>query len=311
MNTKSFVEFPGGKGANSAIALYRQSHFRPALVPQPGEGTDDAAQPIEAPPCNAFEDAGLPEIEVRMIGSIGTDESDERRGTKMKESLKRNWINVDHVREQAGQRSAVAFTTVEADSGENRILVYPGSNHIPMPQDFEHVDSLGVPRPDLVVAQLELHRETVAQMLRTARNAGIETLLNPSPGHYLDEDIYEGLTHLVLNETEAAIMMGYPSDELGHEFEDWNSITDHFISLGVTNVVITLGDKGAFFSAERGRGFAVPAVVVPPKEVLDSSGAGYVLLLSTACLFLLHPRSFPWTIPFCISPICLVWLIRY
>jgi len=51
-----------------------------------------------------------------------------------------------------------------------------------------------------------------------------------------------------VNETEAATMSGQSSDAYTEGCDDWNIVTDHFLDLGVKNVVVTLEEKGAFFS---------------------------------------------------------------
>lgn len=66
----------------------------------------------------------------------------------------------------------------------------------------------------------------------------------------------------VINETDAAFMSGQPSDAYTQTCDDWNNVTDYFLDLGEENVVVTLEHKGAVFSSEKGKGFAVPAVEV-------------------------------------------------
>ena len=53
----------------------------------------------------------------------------------------------------------------------------------------------------------------------------------------------------------------------------WTSSAEYFLDLGVKNVVITLGEKGAYYSNEVGSGY-----VEAEKDctVLDTSGAGCV-----------------------------------
>ena len=262
LNSKSFSMSPGGKGANAAIALHRLSHIKPVE-------TDDREAPR-----NAYEDCGLREIEVRMIGSVGSDDF----GRRMKDSLVQNFINVDGVRIQDGKTSGVAVILVEAGSGENRILVYPGVNHFLKPEDFSNPASLGTEQPDLVILQLELNPQTVEQVIKTAKNAGIDVLLNPSPAHRLNNSVYEGLTHLILNESEAAILTGRQTEDLKSGFDDWTTITDEILDLGVQHVVVTLGGKGAFFSEQKGKGEHVTAEKVNEDKVVDTSGAGYVLI---------------------------------
>ena len=279
-NSKSFSMLPGGKGANAAIALYRLSHVKPV--------TTDNEEPKQVVPRNAYEECGLPEIEVHMIGSIGSDDF----GKQMKDSLVQHHVNVDGVRTQSGIASAVAVTIVESAFGENRILVQPGANHVLRPEEFMEPEHFGTERPDLVVSQLELNRETVEQVIMTAKRAGIDVLLNPSPGHYLDERVYDGLTHLILNESEAAILTGHKPEEYGPEFTDWPTVADEFLDLGVQHVVVTLGAKGAYCSEQKGKGDYVAAEKIDPDNILDTSGAGYVIHRPTSSM------SFPLTPPY-------------
>lgn len=258
-NSKSFSMFPGGKGANAAIAMHRLSHVKPTE-------TDNEKTPRNF--------CGFNDIEVRMVASVGSDDF----GKQMKDSLAKNFVNVDGVRIQDGKTSAVAVTIVESELGENRILVYPGANHVLKREEFLNLESFGPELPDLVISQLELNRETVEQLITTAKAARIDVLLNPSPPHYLDNHVYQGLTHLILNESEAAILTGREIEELESGFDDWITITDEFIDLGVQNVVVTLGGKGAFFSEQKGKGEYVAAEKVDKDNIVDTSGAGCVLI---------------------------------
>ena len=97
-------------------------------------------------------------------------------------------------------------------------------------------------------------------------------LLNPSPARYLMPGIYPMVSHLVMNETEAVLLSQLtPADVEDHT--RWTSIAEYFLDLGVKNVVMTLGEKGAYYSNKIGSGY------VEAKEnctVLDTSGAGCV-----------------------------------
>ena len=74
-----------------------------------------------------------------------------------------------------------------------------------------------------------------------------------------------------MNETEAALLLGWYLKEITTE-EGWASVTDDFWRLGVKNVVLTLGAKGAYFSTELGRGDYVEAE--KDLNVVDVTGAG-------------------------------------
>lgn len=71
--------------------------------------------------------------------------------------------------------------------------------------------------------------------MRVAREKGVETIINPAPARPLPEEAYQGLSHLIVNETEAAILSGVENPT------NWDEVAAIFISRGVKNVIITLG----------------------------------------------------------------------
>ncbi len=105
-------------------------------------------------------------------------------------------------------------------------------------------------------------------MIETAGKAGIEFCLNAAPATPIGKRFYPYLTHLVVNESEAAIMSGRDRDEVNEE--TWPVIAQEFLNRGVINVVITLGAKGAFYANATGSGHC-PAFNV---KVKDTTGAG-------------------------------------
>jgi hypothetical protein len=73
--------------------------------------------------------------------------------------------------------------------------------------------------------------------MKVARQKGVETILNPAPAVPLPEEAYQGLGHLIVNETEAAILSGIENPT------NWNEVAAVFIARGVKNVIITLGGE--------------------------------------------------------------------
>lgn len=254
LNAQSFTKHLGGKGANSAVTAYRASHLKP--------NDDNALPDISA------EDED--EIQVRMIGAVGDDEF----GPLCIAKLEQTGVDISGIRTVEEQPTGVCVIIVESDFGENRILFTAGANLSLLPEDFLTLESLaGGVKPDLLIAQLEIPRETVEQILRTASMAGVDVLLNPAPAQYLLSSVYPTITHLVVNETEAALLSGRYMNEIASP-EGWASVTDEFLEKGVKNVVITLGAKGAYYSSAVGQGGHVEAE--KDLDVVDTTGAGYV-----------------------------------
>lgn len=272
----SFSTHPGGKGANSAVAASRLSHAKPEvrhILSVPNAVSEDLS---ESAPEDLSEGApeSLPEddIQVRMVGAVGDDEF----GPLLISNLAENHVDVSGVRTAAGQKTGVAVIIVETASGENRILFNPGANHNLLPTDFLTLESLaGGIRPDLLILQLEMRLDTVEQILATASREGINVLLNPAPAQCLPSSAYRMITHLVVNESEAATLLSWRElGELTTENVGWGGVTDEFLRMGVKNVVVTLGGKGAYFSNSPGSGGLVDAE--KDVSVVDTTGAGYV-----------------------------------
>ncbi|UZP36596.1 hypothetical protein NXS19_004412 [Fusarium pseudograminearum] len=105
-------------------------------------------------------------------------------------------------------------------------------------------------------------------MLTTVGNAGIDFCLNAAPASTIDKRLYRHVTHLIMNESEAAIMSGRHRDDVNQD--TWLTIAQEFLNQGVANAVITLGGKGAFYADGQGHGHC-PAYDV---KVEDTIGAG-------------------------------------
>lgn len=252
ITSTSFSTHHGGKGANSAVAAFRLSHAKPKNADAPETVTD------------------LPDVQIRvcMVGAVGDDEF----GAPLVQTLKSNGVDVSGIQTIPGKSTGVGVVIVESDFGENRILFNPGANHVLQPADFLTLDSLaGGVRPDLVVSQLEMRRDTIEQIVQTASREGIEVLLNPAPAQYLLAPVYKMITHLVVNETEASMLSGRQMEEMA-DVTGLASVTDDFLNLGVKNVVVTLGARGAYYSSELGGGGYVEAE--KKVNVVDTTGAG-------------------------------------
>jgi ribokinase len=73
--------------------------------------------------------------------------------------------------------------------------------------------------------------------MKVARNKGVETIINPAPAITLPEEAYEGLAHLIVNETEASTLSGVENPT------SWDEVAAIFVARGVQNVIITLGGE--------------------------------------------------------------------
>lgn len=272
LDASSLVYKPGGKGSNTAVAIYRAQNLNPD-----GPGDNVTTDRLNSTNSNAgHEIDALTNVnttkEVQVSVYLNTTVGDDNFGRDLKKSLERNGVHTSGIRSSSKEPTGTCAVFVERFTGLSRDIGYPGANTEWRPRYQDSVECLADGhRPDLIVCHLENNRETIERILETARRADVETLLNPSPVMYLPSDTYKHVTHLVLNQKEAAQLAS--SDEKGglDTQTAWKEACEFFMEQGVKHVVITLGDKGAFW-ASGGKSSLVPAV--KNVKVKDTTGAG-------------------------------------
>ncbi|KAI1269003.1 Ribokinase-like protein [Xylariaceae sp. FL1019] len=239
MASNSFAVSPGGKGANQAIACAKLS--RSASSP----ATNESAH-------------------IRMLGAVGAD----AYGNQLTSNLTAHGVDCTGVTVSPDLQTGVSVIIVEEPTGQNRIIFSAQANNSLRASQFT---TLPDPKPDLLIMQLETPLPVVLAAMKAALNASVPVLLNPAPAQPLPDEAYTGLAHLVVNETEAAILSGLSEADLDTEpgLEKAGSI---FIERGVQNVIITLGGRGVYYvSARTNKKGLVPA---EKAKVVDTTAAG-------------------------------------
>lgn len=262
-----YLEALGGKGANSAIATHRACHKKPSQHEGEPEirGLSEPTNVDKHLQKAGTHDESEDNIQVKMIGAVG----DDRYGERFIVELNKNGVDASGIAVVPDTRTSVCFVMVENQTRENRCLFTLGATASWKTEDFLKPEDLGNGmRPDLVVAQMEIAKDIVETMIETAGKAGIDFCLNAAPATPIIKQAYRYLTHLLVNESEAAIMSGRDREEVNED--TWGVIAQEFLSRGVQNVVITLGAKGAFYATKTESGLC-PAYDV---KVVDTTGAG-------------------------------------
>ena len=204
---------------------------------------------------------------VSMVGSVGADSY----GQILLDSLSSHGVGVGGVTAPQELKTGIAIIIVDEPTGQNRIVLSAEANHQGMaPADFAGSIAPRVGRPDLLIMQLEVPLPTVLLALGRAREQGVPVLLNPAPAVELPADVYRGLAHLVVNETEASILSGLPVEKLDTA-EGCAEVAAWFLERGVRTTIITLGGRGVFYQSEAAGGL-LPAEKVA--EVVDTTAAG-------------------------------------
>ncbi|KAF2091049.1 ribokinase-like protein [Saccharata proteae CBS 121410] len=242
LTAQSFDTGFGGKGANQAVACARLSRTQAQAAGKHGE-----------------------DVEVRMIGALGDDEF----AGGFLESLQKDGLNTSEIQKVADQKTGVAVIIVEEKTGENRIMFSPGANyHVP-------ARNLVKDDTDLALFQLEIPLEVVMLNIREAKARGIDVMINPAPAVELPNEVFQGLNHLVLNESEAAILSGQTAESVDAS-SDLDAVASDFLRKGVRNLIITLGADGVYYQTADRHAQSLPGKRVHAQkvEVVDTTAAG-------------------------------------
>lgn len=197
---------------------------------------------------------------VTFVANVGND----LFGKQTIEQLKKENINTDFIHVDADEPSGVALINVDS-KGENTIVVAPGANG-KLNSDLLQSFFLQVKSPAFVIVQLEIPFDTVAFIVKECSEKNISVILNPAPAAQLDDIILSRVSFITPNETEASLLCGF-------KVHDENSIrktASYFHSKGIKNVIITLGERGAFWSDGKNSGFES----VPKVKAVDTTAAG-------------------------------------
>ena len=161
--------------------------------------------------------------------------------------------------------TGVGFIVVEAESGQNSIVLDPGANERLTAADVFQSAS-ACQSAAVLLTQLEIPVNAAESALKQARSAGATTILNPAPVRALSPAILALVDVLTPNESEARVLTGRSPDAPTDPIE----IAHDLLRSGVKNVVMTLGEKGALLVNHSSENF-FPAIKVRPA---DTTGAG-------------------------------------
>jgi len=174
-------------------------------------------------------------------------------------------VDVSQVQQTSAAPTGVGFIIVEASTGHNCIVLDPGANESLKPEDIDNAaQSFSGAR--VVLTQLEIPVAAAGRALAMGRRQGAVTILNPAPVRPLPRSMLELVDVLTPNETEAKVLVARKPDESIEPVQ----LARELIELGVRQVVMTLGEKGALIVTASSVK-AVPAIEVLP---VDTTGAG-------------------------------------
>jgi ribokinase len=230
--------------------------------PQPGETVTNAELSTHngGKGANQAAAAALLGASVTILGRVGDDEF----GEPLVRALEEKGIDAGLVERASGASTGAAFITVTPD-GENAITVAPGANRSLAPEDVDAAaGAIGDAR--VLVVQMEIPVESVLRAVEVAAERGTRALVNLAPTFEVPRGLLEKLDPLVVNEHEAAFLLGSVVEGVDGAL----SAAPKLLSLGPRSAVITVGEAGAVFAS----GDSTEHLSAPEVDVVDTTGAG-------------------------------------
>lgn len=200
--------------------------------------------------------------EVFFVVCIGND----LFGKQAVEQFQRDeHINTSLITMDPDHPSGVALIVVD-EKGENSITVAPGSNRY---LDINKVEQAlrQVTSPAIVLLQMEIPEATIEYTIEISHAKGLQVILNPAPARPLNSALLKKLDWITPNESEAEVLTGIGVTDHRSAAEAAKKLRD----MGVPNVVITLGAKGAYLLTDT-IAKVIPAPLVD--AVVDTTAAG-------------------------------------
>jgi len=211
---------------------------------------------------NQAAEVGLLGYPVRMIGRVGSDDF----GRRLRESLNQAGVDTTAVLESESA-SGTAMIVVQA-GGDNSIIVAPGANGTLSASDLDAHMAL-IRNAAVVLTQLETPIPTLEHLSALCEREGVPLILDPAPAQPLPPEVLRRVSWITPNETEAQILTGGRVSALSRP--DPEDLARRLLALGANNVLLKLGERGAYVATDEGMRAAIPAYVV---EAVDTTAAG-------------------------------------
>ena len=196
---------------------------------------------------------------VNFISKLGDDDYGKLAINK----LKKDNIDTSNIIISNKHKTGVAGIHVDRNTGKNAITVVRGA---PSSLTINEIDTNLFKQSQIFLTQLEIPIEVTLHCLKAAKEHGLINILNPAPACKLSNDFFKLVDYFTPNETEAEFYTGVKiNDE-----NDAKVSAKKLIEMGIKKVIITLGEKGLFYSDGKEEIY----IKATPDKAIDTTGAG-------------------------------------
>ena len=198
---------------------------------------------------------------VNFISKIGKDSY----GELALNTLKKNNINIENIIQDEKLQTGVAGILVDQNSGKNAINVIVGAPSSLKVSEIEKQINL-IKSSKIFLTQLEVPKDVTLHCLKIAKKNGCITILNPAPASEITKEFLSKIDYFTPNETEAEFYTGI---KITNEKEA-KQAAEKLLNLGIKKVIITLGEKGLFYTDGKEEIYLKASSV----KAIDTTGAG-------------------------------------
>ena len=196
-----------------------------------------------------------------FIAKIGQD----RSADFMLDTFKFDGLNIDHVTKDEKAGTGQAYILLD-DNGQNSILIYGGANQTITTEDIKNAADT-IAEADCLITEFETPLDAATEAFKIAKENNVLTILNPAPAKTdIPEELLKLTDIIVPNETEAEAITGIKVTDQPSMVAAANKLH----TMGIKNVIITVGANGSFYSVDEKTGF-VDAYKV---NTVDTTAAG-------------------------------------
>ena len=196
-----------------------------------------------------------------FISKIGKDSY----GELALKTLEKNKISTKNVIQDSNQQTGVAGILVDQNTGKNAINVIVGAPSSLKVNEIEKQIDI-IKSSKIFLTQLEVPKDVTLHCLKTAKESGCITILNPAPASEISKEFYNNIDFFTPNETEAEFYTGI---KITND-QEAKQAAKKLLNLGVKKVIITLGEKGLLYTDGKEEIY----LKASPVKAIDTTGAG-------------------------------------
>ena len=198
---------------------------------------------------------------VSFISKIGKD----TYGDMAIKILSENKIEISAVDIDPKSQTGVAGIMLDEMTGKNAINVIVGAPATLTIKDLEKHFNI-IDKSEIFLTQLETPVGVTLECLKKAKENNVLTILNPAPAAKIDNQFFKYVDYFTPNEIEAE----FYTDIKILNIEDAKKAAKSLIQKGLKKIIITLGEKGLFYTDGKEEIFIEATKV----KAIDTIGAG-------------------------------------